>query len=175
MIRTLLASAVLLFGILGAAPAMAQISISRSPVTSPVIGKVVRGSTATTFAVSSGGVVTRTAGNAIRLTTASITPPTVTISCAVFNFSCGLYDIRVTVNATGASGEGSITRFRMGTLTRGAYSTFAPADGASLTFDLRPVGSGGSASFTLGMDVLLAAGANSGTDTFTYTVTATFR
>ena len=45
---------------------------------------------------------------------------------------------------------------------------------ASLTFDLRPIGVSRSASFPLGMDVLLAAAADSGTDTFTYTVTATF-
>ena len=69
---------------------------------------------------------------------------------------------------------GSISRFRIGTLTGGTYRTSAPADAASLTFTLRPIGSGRSVTFPLGMDVLLAAGADSGTDTFTYTVTATF-
>ncbi len=61
------------------------------------------------------------------------------------------------------------------TLTGATYRTSAPANGASLTFDLRPIGSGRSASFPLGMDVLLTAGADSTADTFTYTVTATFR
>lgn len=174
MNRLLLASVTLLFGVFSAAPTLAQISVSRSPTTSPVIGSVVRGSAATTFSVSTGGVVTRTSGNAIRVSGASVTPPTVTITCGV-SFACYGSDVRVVVTASGASDDGSISRFRIGALTGATYRTTAPADGASLTFDLRPLGVGRSASFPLGMDVLLAAGADSGTDTFNYTVTATFR
>lgn len=173
MTRVLLALSVLTLALFASAPAFAQISISRSPTTSPVIGTVVRGSSATTFSVSTAGVVTRASGNAIRLSTASVTPPTVTITCGSNN-NCKNKDVRVTVTATGASDDGSISRFRMGALTGATYRTSAPADGASLTFDLRPIGVSRSASFPLGMDVLLAAAADSGTDTFTYTVTATF-
>ena len=157
-----------------ATPAAAQISISRSPPTSPVIGTVVRGSAATTFSVSTAGMVTRVSGNAIRLSSASITRPTITLTCGT-NSNCVNRDVRVTVTAGGVSGDGSITLFRIGTLTGATYRTFAPADAASLTFDLRPLGSGRSATFTLGMNVLLAAAANSATGTFTFTVTATFR
>ena len=156
-----------------ATPAAAQISMSRSPATSPVIGTVVRGNAATTFSVSTAGVVTRVSGDAIRLSSASITQPTVTLTCGT-NSNCQNRDVRVTVTASGASGAGSITRFRVGSLTGATYRTAAPADAASLAFDLMPLGSRGSATFTLGMDVLLAAAANSGTDTFTFTVTATF-
>lgn len=167
----------MMFGtmLLLASPAAAQLSISRSPSgTAPVIGTVVRGSAATTFSISTTGVVTRTSGNAIRLSTTSLTPPTISINCGLTLVSCLLRDVRVVVTASGASDDGSITRFRVGSLTGGTYRTGAPAEGASLTFDLRPIGAGRSVTFPLGMDVRLTAGADSGTDTFTYTVTATF-
>ncbi len=158
-----------------ASPAAAQLSVSRSPSgTAPVIGTVVRGSAATTFSISTAGVVTRTSGNAIRLSSTSLTPPTISINCGLTLMSCLLRDVRVVITASGASDDGSITRFRIGSLSGGTYRTGAPAEGASLTFDLRPIGAGRSVTFPLGMDVLLAAGADSGTDTFTYTVTATF-
>ena len=156
-----------------ATPAAAQISMSRSPVTSPLIGTVVRGNAATTFSVSTAGVVTRVSGDAIRLSSASITRPTITLTCGT-NSNCVSRDLRVTVTAGGASGDGGISLFRIGTLTGATYRTAAPANAASLTFDLRPLGSGRSATFTLGMDVLLAAAAISRTNTFTFTVTATF-
>lgn len=167
----------MMFGtmLLLASPAAAQLSISRSPSgTSPVIGTVVRGSAATTFSISTAGVVTRTSGNAIRLSTTSLTPPTITIHCGLTLVSCLVRDVRVVITASGASDDGSITRFRIGSLSGGTYRTGAPAEGANLTFDLRPIGAGRSVTFPLGMDVLLTAGADSGTDTFTYTVTATF-
>lgn len=156
-----------------AKPAAAQISISRSPVTSPVIGTVVRGSTATTFSVSTAGVVTRVSGDAIRLSSTSITQPTITLTCGT-DTNCKHKDVRVTITSGGTSGSGSITLFRIGTLTGATYRTTAPANAASLTFDLRPLGQSRSANFILGMDVLLAAAANSGAHAFTFTVTATF-
>lgn len=167
----------MMFGLmlLAAGPAAAQLSVSRSPSgTAPVIGTVVRGSAATTFSVSTAGVVTRTSGNAIRLSTSSVTPPAITIHCGLTLISCLLRDVRVVVTATGASDDGSINRFRIGTLTGGTYRTAPPAESGSLVFDLRPIGAGRSVTFPLGMDILLAPGADSGTDTFTYTVTATF-
>lgn len=176
MIRAALSLLSLALTLMLATPAAAQLSVSRSPGgTAPVIGAVVRGSAATTFSISTAGVVTRTSGNAIRLSTASVTPPTISINCGLSFMSCQTRDVRVVITASGASDDGSISRFRIGALTGGAYRTSAPAEGASLTFDLRPVGSGRSVTFPLGMDVLLAAGADSGADTFTYTVTATFR
>jgi len=175
MIRAALSLLSLALTLMLATPAAAQLSVSRSPGgTAPVIGTVVRGSAATTFSISTTGVVTRTSGNAIRLSTASVTPPTISINCGLSLLNCPGRDVRVVITASGASDDGSITRFRIGTLSGGNYRNAAPAEGASLTFDLRPIGSGRSVTFPLGMDVLLAAGADSGTDTFTYTVTATF-
>lgn len=176
MIRVALSLLSLTLALTLATPAAAQLSVSRTPSgTAPVIGAVVRGSAATTFSISTAGVVTRPTGNAIRLSTASVTPPTISINCGLSLMSCQTRDVRVVITASGASDDGSISRFRIGALTGGAYRTSAPAEAASLTFDLRPIGSGRSVTFPLGMDVLLAAGADSGTDTFTYTVTATFR
>lgn len=173
MKRVLFALTVLALTLSGAGSALAQIAISNTPATSPALGVVVRGSSTTTFSISTGGIVSRTSGNAIRLSTASVTPPTVTITCGT-NSNCRNRDVRITVTASGALGSGSLSLFRVGTLTGASYRTSAPTEAASLTFDLRPLGSSGSASFPLGMDVLLAAGANSGAATFTYTVTATF-
>jgi hypothetical protein len=175
MIRLWSALALSVCALVMATPAAAQLSVSRSPTgTAPVIGTVVRGSAATTFSISTSGVITRTAGNAIRLSTASVTAPTISIACGFTLFTCQTRDVRVVITASGASDDGSINRFRMGALTGGSYRNSAPGEGASLTFDLRPIGSGRTVSFPLGMDVLLTAGADSGTDTFTYTVTATF-
>jgi hypothetical protein len=142
---------------LAASPAAAQVAVSRSPATAPSLGRVVAGSSTTVFSVSAGGAVTRTSGDAIRLTTAGVTAPTVTVTCMTL-VNCTLRDVRVTVTASGGSGGASITRFRIGTLSGGTYRTSAPAEGASLTFDLRPLGMGGSASFPLGVDVSVTAG-----------------
>ena len=176
MIRAGLSLLTFILALLVANPAAAQLSISRSPTgTAPVVGTVVSGNAATTFSISAAGVISRTSGNAIRLSTASVTPPTISINCGFSLMTCQTRDVRVVVTASGASDDGSISRFRIGGLTGGTYRGSAPAEGSSLTFDLRPIGSGRSVTFPLGMDVLLVAGADSGTDTFTYSVTATFR
>jgi hypothetical protein len=169
MIRSLLALGLALL-CLAATPAAAQISILRSPVTSPVIGIVMNGSTATTFSVSTAGVVSRVSGDAIRVSSSSVTPPTITLNCLS---SCKNDEYRITVTATGASGDSRITRFRIGTLRGGRYRSAVPAEAASLTFDVRIEDRGTPLTFILGMDILLAAAANSGTQTFTFTVTAT--
>ena len=173
MIRLSLTALILLFSWALVVPTAAQISISNSPSTSPVVGTVVRGSLASTFNISTSGVVTRPIGDATRLSTSSVTVPTVMITCGTSK-DCNNKDVRVTITATGASGAGSITLFRVGPLSGTTYNTSAPAEAASLTFDVNPLGSGRSASFPLGMDVRLAAGAASGSATYTYSVSVTF-
>lgn len=158
-----------------ASHASAQIAVSRSPTSAPILGRVVSGSATTVFVVGANGNVTRTSGNAIRIDGASVTPPTIRITCASTNTNCRSRDVRVVVEATGASDDASISRFRIGTLSGAAYRTSAPADASVLQFDLRPLGSLGAATFPLGMDITLAAGADAAADTFNYTVTATFR
>jgi hypothetical protein len=172
MRRSLLVSGLALL-CLAATPAAAQVTISQSPSTSRVIGTVMRGSAATTFSVSTAGVVTRVSGDAIRVSSSSVTVPTITLNCASNN--CKGDEFRVTVTASGASGDSRITRFRFGTLSAGQLRSARPADGASLTFDMRMTHRQNPASFTLGMDVLLEGAANGGTHNFTFTVTATER
>jgi len=156
--------------------AYAQLAVSHSPSTAPILGTAIRGTSATTFSVSTGGAVTRTSGDAIRLTGGGVTPPSITISCGLLNLSslCAARQVRVTIQPASA-GVASISRFRVSGLTGATYkSGSAPAENSTITFDLNALGLFGTAQFTLGMDVLVAAAAASGAKTFDYTVTATF-
>lgn len=155
-------------------PAKAQISIDRSPTTTnPVLGRVVRGTTATTFSISPTGVVARS-GDAIRMSSSGVTATTVTISCGLLNLGCAGRTLRVTVQAAGATGSSTLTKFRVGSLTGTNYSTgSAPTEASSLTFNLTGIGLLGSCSFALGMDVLVPPTATPGNGTFSYTVTVT--
>jgi hypothetical protein len=159
-----------------AAPAHAQIAISRSPLTSPVLGLVVNSSSASTFTVSTSGAVTRTSGNHIRLSSASVTPPTITISCGFLNLDnfCALRQVRVTVTAV-SNPNARITGFHITSLLGNLlYAGQTPPSGPSMTFDLKPLGLLGTGSFTLGMDVWVSGGLSSSQYTFDYVVTATF-
>jgi len=156
------------------APAMAQISVSRTPAANaPVLGAVIRGGTTSTFSVSTAGVVTRTSGDAIRLTGGSVTAPSFSVVCNL-DILCNLRYIRITVQTTGASGPPTITKFRVSGLTGTTYRQgSAPAEASVLTFDLNPFILPAYANFTVGMDVQVPAGTASGVDTFTFSVTAT--
>lgn len=156
-----------------AGTAHAQATVTRSPATAPTLGVTIRGTTPTTFSISSTGAVTRTSGNAIRLTGGSVTTPTLSVNCGLLNLSglCALRYVRVTITPVG-TGFATITRFRIGTLHGATYrSGTAPPDGATLTFDINPLGLLSTATFQLGMDVTLAANAPSGTYGFDYVVT----
>lgn len=158
---------------LTAAPARAQVSVSRSPSsTSPVLGSVIRGSTTSTFSISPSGVVTRTSGDAIRLSAVSVTGTTVTISCGLLNLVCAGRTLRVTIQATGATGSATLTKFRVGSLSGTTYSAgSAPAEASSLTFNLNGIGLLGSCSFALGMDVQVPSGSITGSGAYTYSIT----
>ncbi len=160
-----------------AGQAQADPTVTRSPATAPTLGTVIRGSSATTFSVTAAGAVSRTSGNAIRLSSSSVTTPTITINCGLLNLSglCALRYVRVTITPVTGSGPANITRFRVASMTGGTYrSGSAPAEGSTVTFDLNPLGLLSSASFKLGMDVQLAANAASGNQTFDYLVTVQF-
>lgn len=160
-----------------AGQAQADPTVTRSPATAPTLGTTIRGSSATTFSITTAGAVSRTSGNAIRLTTSSVTTPTITINCGLLNLNglCALRYIRVTITPVAGSGPATITRLRVGSMTGGVYrSGSAPAEGSSLTFDLNPLGLFTTATFKLGMDVQLAANAASGNTTFDYLITVQF-
>lgn len=160
--------------LMAAGPAFAQATVTRSPATAPTLGTTIRGSSATTFSISTAGVVTRASGNAIRLSTGSVTTPTLTINCGLLNVSglCAVRYIRVTITPVTGSGPAAITRLRVGSLSGATYRTGgAPAEAATLSFDLNPLGLLSTATIKLGMDVQLAANAASGNQTFDYLVT----
>lgn len=153
--------------------AIADASVTRSPATAPTLGTTIRGTSATTFSISTAGVVTRTSGNAIRLSSGSVTTPTLSINCGLLNLSglCAIRYVRVTITPVNGGGA-SISRLRVGSLSGATYRTGSPpADAASLTFDLDPIGLLSTATLRLGMDVVLAANAASGSYAFDYIVT----
>jgi len=173
MIRRLLIGLVALLGASTPNLAHADATVTRSPATAPNLGTTIRGTTATTFSISTSGVVTRTSGDAIRLTSGSVTTPTLSVNCGLLNLSglCALRYVRVTIMPVG-SGSATITRLRVGSLSGATYrSGSAPAEGSTLTFDLNPLGLLSTATFHLGMDVTLAANAPTGTYGFDYLVT----
>ncbi|WP_271086343.1 hypothetical protein [Brevundimonas sp. NIBR11] len=164
--------------VLGApSSAAAQIQISQTPAVAPALGTMVRGTTATSFTVSTAGSVTKTSGNGIRISSAGVTPPTVTISCGFLNLNglCAVRQVRVTIQPVPSS-DAQITKFYVGSVTGNILMATGsmPAPASSMTFDLKPLGLLGTGSFTLGMDVFTAAGLASGTYNFAYTVTASF-
>jgi hypothetical protein len=168
-----LALASVAISLLAATTAAGQtvVTITQLPLgTTPILGSVLAGSAATTFSVSNSGVVTQS-GNAIRMTSAPVTVPTYTVTCTG-SLLCVTNTMRITVAVAGASGPATITALRVGNMTTGLYLLgIPPLPSSSMFFDLLPLAA--PITFTLGMDVLLPASAPAGTDTFTYTVTAT--
>ncbi len=157
----------------GMTAGQARAQVARTPATAPILGTTVRGTSATTFSVSTSGVVTRLSGNAIRLSSASVTVPTISVSCGVLNLAglCALRYLRVTITPV-TGGQAAISKFRVANLSGATYRTgSAPAEAASLTFDLNPLGLTATATFTLAMDMVLAANAPTGAYTFDYVVT----
>lgn len=154
----------------------AQLQVDHTPSTAPALGKTIRGSSTTVFKITTAGVVTRTSGNAILLSSGSVTAPTISIGCGFLNLSglCAARNIRVTIIPVTGTGPAKIVMFRMGSLTGASYSGSAPGESGTLTFDLQPLGLFGTATFKLGMDVQLNAGAASGAETYSYQVTAQF-
>lgn len=151
--------------------------ISYTPASGPALGATLRGGLATTFSVSTAGVVTRTAGDAIRLSNAAVTAPTVNFNCGLLNLGhlCLARPVRVTIAPAAGSGPASITRFRISNLRGTTYRLgSAPSDAGVLIFELDPLGLLGGVSFRLGMDVVLAGGSASGNWSYGYTVSVEF-
>lgn len=176
--RAVMTSMVLAFGLAAgvAGPSAAQLAVHRSPTHAPELGTTIRGSAPTVFSISTSGGVIRQSGDAIRLSNSSVRTPTVTISCGPNRLEslCALRYIRVRIIPASSQGQAAITRLRVGSLSGGRYSLGgAPSEGAVVEFIMAPLGLfGGDASFELGMDVRLAAGAPGGRHVFDYIVTA---
>ncbi|WP_395652286.1 hypothetical protein [Brevundimonas sp.] len=172
MIRTLLSLIGLVLALTVAAPAMAQVTVQRTPSSvTPALGQVIRGSSPTTFSISTAGVVTRTSGDAIRVTSGNVTPPTIVILCQL-DVLCNLRNIRVTVQVSGSSGIASITNLRVSSTYGLLYYIAPPVSGSTITFETYPIGLNLGAAFAIGMDVLVPPSGPTGYGTYTYTVTA---
>lgn len=170
--RKILCSALLGLAIAGQAQAD-DVTVSRTPASAPVLGTVIRGASATTYSISTNGVVTRTAGDAIRLSNASVDTPTITLSCG-WVARCLSRPVRVTIRPGGNAGDASIVKLRRGSVSGYGYSISAVSEGQTLVFDLPVIGPFRQVTFDLGMDVKLEAGAQARVHTFSYTVTADF-
>ena len=173
MIRRLLFLFTVVLGLAFAVPASAQITVQRTPSSvTPDLGQVIRGSTPTTFSISTSGVVTRTSGDAIRVTSGNVTPPQIVIICQL-DILCNLRNMRITVQITGSSGVASISNLRVGATYGLLYYIAPPSSASSITFETLPIGLNLGATFAIGMDVLVPASGPTGYGTYSYTVTAT--
>lgn len=175
MLRLLIALIMLVLGSL-ATRAEAQM-VTFAPASGPTLGATLRGSSATTFSIGTSGVVTRTSGNAIRLSNATVTAPTVYFNCGLLNLShlCLARPVRVTIAPAPGSGPASITRFRMSNMSGTSYRLGStPGEAEVLVFELEPLGLLRTVSFRLGMDVQLAGGSASGDWAYAYTVSVEF-
>lgn len=168
-------TALAFFALIRTADAHAQM-ITLSPQAGPALGTTIRGSTATTFSITTTGIVSRTSGDALRMSNGMVTAPTVNFNCGLLNLGelCLLRPVRVTIAPASAGGASTITRFRISNLSGTTYrSGSAPQDAAVLVFELNPLLLS-TVSFKLGMDVQVAADAPSGNSTYAYTVSVTF-
>ncbi|MES2033831.1 MAG: hypothetical protein V4466_06625 [Pseudomonadota bacterium] len=153
-----------------AGQAAAQVSLAPKP--SPVLGTTIRGTSPTTFRITTSGIVTRLSGDAIRLSNSVITTPTVSFNCGLLNLGglCALRALRVTLSPMPGSAA-AISRFRVSNLSGATYRTgSAPAEAQVLVFELNALGLLSTASFVVGMDVVLDAGATPGAHGFPFTV-----
>lgn len=173
ILASILAPILAMAGVLLSGPVAAQVSLTRTPAAAPTLGRAIGGASPTVFSISPTGVVTRVSGDAIRLSSASVTAPRLTIRCssASGQSRCARSTMRVRVQPASGGGAASIIRLRVGDLQGTTFSGGQPAEAGVLTFDLNPIGEGGVASFSLGMDVRLEANAPGGQHDFDYLVT----
>jgi hypothetical protein len=172
VIRTLIAVMAFMLGLSWAGSAAAQLTVQRSPAAvNPALGQVIRGTSDSTFSIATDGTVTRTSGNAIRLSSASVTPTTITVICQL-DVLCNLRHVRVTVTITGSNGVAEISNLRISSPVGLVYAIAPASSGTTITFDAYPLGLNLGATFKLGMDVLVPSSGPTGYGAFTYTVTA---
>ena len=158
-----------------AAHAEAQtVTVVTSPATdAPDLDRVVVvGGGATVFGIDAAtGAVTRLSGAAIRLTTASATTPTVSISCSGDVSACASQSMQVSISAVGGAGDADFTQFSVSNLSNATFMGGAPAPAASLNFSLNPIGAL-TATFSLGARVSVSGTAASGPHSYSYLVSA---
>jgi hypothetical protein len=171
----------ILLGLVAAAIPVAVIAqtftttVAISPTAAPTLGRVVGGTSVSTFSVdASSGTVTRLSGNAVRLTSGSVTTPTITVVCKTNCANSRV--VNVTITAGAVTGRTSITNFTYSNFSssHSGTTTSGSTTGSPLTFAIQfPTGNGGtdkSATFKLGMTTSVATTGARGDGAFAYTV-----
>lgn len=159
---------------LAAAPAAAEVTVTLPAATTPALGEIVRGTMPTVFRIGVDGLVTRISGDAVRLRSTPVTPPTMRLTCGLLNLSslCLARNIRITMAPQASGTLGSVTMFRIGALSGTTFVSGPPADGSTMNFQLNPMGLG-VVTIQFGMDVTVAAG-QTGVTAPRYSVNADF-
>lgn len=143
-------------------------SVSISPTTNaPALGNVVRGPSSTTFTINPTSGAVSQAGPAIRLTSASVSTPTVTIACN--SGLCNSRQIAVTISSIGTNPT-LFSRFSVGGLTcaPGCSAAFVGSTSGTppFTFNISGVGNNKTTTFKLGSDVTVSSVETSGAKSF---------
>lgn len=156
------------------------VGISVSPASSaPAIGRFVRGSQSSAFTVAAAtGSVTLASGNAVRLTSGSVTTPTVTLTCTSGSGSgqsCTssgrTFTITVTIGTASPSTSAnlSLTTASVASLSGASMLTGPTVNGNTLTFTIGPF-SGSTATFKLGVTLNISPTAASANVSMPFTV-----
>ncbi len=160
---------------LAATPAAAEVTVTLPAATTPALGEIVAGTMPTVFRIGMDGSVTRISGDAVRLSAAPVTPPTMRLTCGLLNLAslCLVRNIRITMAPQASGTIASLTMFHIGSVAGTTFSGGAPADASTMNFQLNPMGLGNVVVIQFGMDITVAAGQRGATVT-RYTVNADF-
>lgn len=159
---------------LPAAPAAAEVTVTLPAATTPALGEIVRGTMPTVFRIGVDGSVTRVSGDAVRLSSAPVTPPTMRLTCGLLNLAnlCLVRNIRISMAPQTSGTLASVTMFHIGALSGTTFTGGPPADASTMNFQLSPMGLG-VVTIQFGMDITVAAGQTGATVT-RYAVNADF-
>jgi hypothetical protein len=158
-----------------ALPAAAEVTVTLPVATTPALGEIVAGTVPTVFRIGVDGSVTRISGDAVRLSRAPVTPPTMRLTCGLLNLAslCLVRNIRITMAPQASGTLASVTLFRIGAVSGSSFNGGPPADASTMNFQLNPMGLGSVVTIQFGMDITVAAGQR-GAAVARYTVNADF-
>jgi hypothetical protein len=151
------------------------VTVTLPASTTPALGEIVAGTMPTVFRIGVDGTVTRISGDAVRLSNAPVTPPTMRLTCGLLNLAslCLVRNIRITMAPQASGTLAAVTMFRIGAVSGTTISGGAPADASTMNFQLNPMGLGNVVVIQFGMDITVAAGQRGATTT-RYMVNADF-
>jgi len=160
---------------LATAPAAAEVTVTLAAPTTPALGEIVAGTMPTVFRIGVDGSVTRISGDAVRLSNAPVTPPTMRLTCGLLNLAnlCLIRNIRITMAPQASGTLASVTMFHIGAISGSTFSGGTPPDASTMNFQLNPVGLGNVVTIQFGMDITVAAGQRGAAAT-RYTVNTDF-